>query len=296
MSMLIIILLLGAVHSVRIGNGFLFIPSFTPTLTETPTPTIEPTATNTTVLTDTAVPTATTVPTDTPTPIPTFDETAFADAFYNSVTQTADFYRLMQTPTVTPTVPDGELRTGLKMVNPADGKTLFFVETADNYGQHGFWIDWNEVSNDEYRLCARLEFCSSPQSYLCSDVDYYSEPEYHNYPVVNITKEQASAYCAWAGMELMTVEDWLAAADVIKAETGNFDLVNKMPLENNSENSNIIGNVWEWTPDKNRGGDLIIVGGSWKTAVQDIRIKKNGELRPDTAADDVGFRCVRHVR
>lgn len=282
LCVLVLILLIGAVHSIRIGNGFLFIPAYTPTSTETPTATIMPSATNT------ASPTVS--------PAPTFDQTAFVDEFYTVVTQTADVVRLMQTPTVTPTVPDSELSTGLKMVNPADGKTLFFIETKDNYRQHGFWIDWNEVSNDEYRVCVRLEFCPPPQSSLCSGVNYYTEPEYHNYPVVNITEEQASAYCAWAGMELMTVADWMAAADVMKDDAGNYDQENSMPFENTSELSNITGNVWEWTSDKNRTGEYIIAGGSWKTSVHDISAGKNAEVKPDTAAEDLGFRCVKRVR
>ncbi len=273
----VLLLLFGAVRSVRLGNGFLFIPSFTPTPTETPTPTDIP------------------VPTETPTPIPTFDETAFAAAFYAEVTQTAEVYQLMQTPTATSVIPDTELYSGLKMVNPADGKTLYYVKTDNDREQYGFWIDWTEVTNDEYRICARLELCTSPESAVCSGVSYYSEPAYHDFPVVNISRKQASAYCAWAGMELMTFRDWQTAVDVIRDETGNYDQADTMPLGNSSGHSNLLGNVWEWTADKTASGKGIIAGGSWKTSVQDIRAGKFGEIDITSSADDLGFRCVKRV-
>ena len=283
LSLLIVILLAGAIHSVRVGNGFLFIPAYTATPTETPTATIEPTASNTPV------------PTETPTPVPTFDETAFADAFYTSVTQTADVYWLMQTPSATPVIPEQELYTGLKMINPADGKTLFYIRTSDMRGQYGFWIDWNEISNEEYRICARLELCTPPQSVVCSGMDYYSDPDFSNYPVVNITRDQASAYCAWAGMELMTVNDWRTAAEVMQTVNGNYDQLSLMPAENTSESSNIIGNVWEWTSDRNSKGAGIIAGGSWKSSVQDIKAGKTAEFDMNAVAEDLGFRCVKRI-
>ena len=284
LSVLVVILLIGAIHSIETGSGFLFIPSFSPTPTATPTATIAP------VFTSTAV------PTEIPTPEPTFDKTAFAEAFYLQVTQTSDYYWLMQTPLATPTIPDAELYTGLKMVNPADGKTLLFIKTENIRTQTGFWIDWNEISNDEYRICARLEFCSPPQSSVCSGVDYYDSPEYWNYPVVNITREQAASYCSWAGMELMSLRDWRDAVAVMRSDSENYDQIAHMPLENGMKASNILGNVWEWTSDNGNNGKALIAGGSWKTALQDVESGNTGESDPDKAFEDLGFRCVKRIQ
>ena len=303
---LVLILMIGAVDAATRGGGFLFISSYTPSPTMTATATNTPTNTQTATPTDTPAPvsptpTDTLIPTDTPiptatfTPLPTFDETAFVETFYMQVTETADAYALLQTPSATPEIPDRELRTGLEMVNPDDGAALLSIKTDSRPGQLGFWIRWNEVTNAEYRRCVEEGACKPPEASGCAGISgYYDAEEFRAFPVVNVTQRQAAVYCIWAGMELMTLQDWEAAAEAMASGDVNMDMAVKMPLDNGA--SNIIGNVWEWTRDYTDDGRCIIAGGSWKTSASDIRMGRNAGLLPVDHAEDLGFRCVRYVK
>lgn len=273
-------------------------PTVTPIPTDTEVPTDDPTPTDTEIPTSTPTPTdtptVTPTPTDTPTPLPTFDETAFVEEFFMQVTETAQAYELLQTPSATPVIPDRELRTGLEMVNPGDGKTLFYVKTARNSGHLGFWIHLNEVSNGEYRLCVEEGACSKPEATGCAGISgYYEAEELRSYPVVNVALRQAADYCYRYGMELMSLEDWKAAAAVLDTGDANIDMSGQMP---SNTGSNIIGSVWEWTKDLSEDGSGIIAGGSWKTSAADIRMERIGVIPIAGYAEDLGFRCVRYVK
>lgn len=305
----LLMMLAGAYDAVRRGGGFLFIPSFTPTQTNTPTSTNTPTATitatatmtptetatSTTTFTPTPTATCTLTPTNTLTPLPTFNETAWAVKVFAQVTAAAEAWLLAQTPSPTAVVPDAELTTGLHMINLVDWKELFFVSTEAEAGKQGFWIDLNEVSNAEYDLCVQSGYCSAPLNDLCAGNPYFSNESFRNYPVVNVTRGQAAAYCSWAGMSLMSVQDWLDSADVLPAEFENMDGILDMPAENRPEQSHIVGNVWEWTIDEDHSPNVMIAGGSWKTAVQDIREKRLALMGANSYAEDIGFRCVSYV-
>ena len=268
LAVTVLVLVIGASDSVKRGSGFLFIPSNTPTNTSTPT--FTPTAT----LTPTA--TATAVPTDTATPVPTFDETTFAAEFFAEVTQTAVMNEFLQTPSATPIVPDAELRTGMRTVNPADGADLIFIRLTEprEDGTFGFWIDWNEISANAYAGDS-------------SDL-----------PAVNLTREEASAYCERAGMTLMSLADHLdaAASGVMTDAEPNID--NRFgalrPLS--IENCDLLGNAWEWTSDDLSDGRAVIAGGSWNTSAHDIEADRTAAMDSNDSASDVGFRCVRYVR
>ena len=211
------------------------------------------------------------------------------------VTETAEAFALLQTPSATPEIPDKDLSTGLEMINPADGSRLFYVKTGKNTGHLGFWIQWSEVTNGEYLQCAEEKACKHPMVGRCAGISgYYSIEEYRSFPVVNVTRQQAEDYCSWAGMELMTLQDWKDAAAVMAAGEMNVDMTADMPLDNGGPN--IFGNVWEWTKDLSDYGTGIIAGGSWKTSASDIRMGRIGGMVPELYAEDLGFRCVRYVK
>ena len=307
-------LIYGAVDTINRGSGFLFIPSFTPSATNTATSTETPTATNTATFTPTltatatelptdtitASPTATAsptmtdtpIPTDTVTPLPTFDETAWIEKIYSEITMTA----FAGTPSPTPVIPDEDLYTGLRMINPQDRSELFYIKDTGDSEKTGYWIDWNEVSNARYAACVNDGFCLEPSAGSESYNDAIFDEAMQFYPVVNISRNQAEAYCSWAGMQLMTVSDWEQASQIMMNESPNLGLINDGPSACSSERSDIFGNVWEWTSDNDDSGYGIITGGSWKSAIQDIQNNRFGHLKPKDHAEDIGFRCVRYVK
>ena len=310
---LLLILAGGALDSVRRGSGFLFIPSFTPSATNTPTATDTPTATETFTATMTATETSTATytatatftltpspsatftpaPTDTITPLPTLDETALVESIYAEVTAAVENFRLLQTPSATPPVPNEDLYTGLRMVSPYKNIELYFVKTDYEQNQHGFWITWNEITNREYAECVIAGYCSGPQSGDVAGEAYYSAESYADYPVVNVTRGQAAAWCSWIGMQLISAEDWKIASEVIA--DAELNIASAGPRAEDNQYSNLIGNVWEWTTDEDDTGFSMIAGGSWKTAAQDIRAGRFGRMAPNRYAEDIGFRCVMYV-
>ena len=76
-----------------------------------------------------------------------------------------------------------------------------------------FWIDQLEVTNAMYLLCVQAGACSPPASWDSEKrLAYFNEEAYKDYPVIQVTWEQASAYCAWADRRLPTEAEWERAA------------------------------------------------------------------------------------
>ncbi len=131
-----------------------------------------------------------------------------------------------------------------------------------------------------------------------------------NYPVVNISAMEATAYCDWLTEKdpkhvyrLPTDEEWiLGAGHMPKDVTMNAGHVEKglTAVDAYSKTTGACGgidfwgNCWEWTSSTDADGRYIIKGGSWDSERDDCRSEKSDVVRDGTKRyADVGFRVVR---
>lgn len=77
-----------------------------------------------------------------------------------------------------------------------------------------FWIDVYEVTNGQYAECVNAGVCQPPDYPGSFTRDsYYGDPTYLDFPVDNITYENAVEFCqTWRGGRLPTEAEWEYAA------------------------------------------------------------------------------------
>jgi formylglycine-generating enzyme required for sulfatase activity len=182
---------------------------------------------------------------------------------------------------------------------------------------NAFWIDQVEVTNGMYTLCVKADKCRLPVKFNSDNRNkYFDNPEFRDYPVIQITWYDANAYCQWAGRRLPTEAEWERAARGDDLRT--YPWGGEPPNAQNSNSNNIVGdttrvgsyptgaspygaldmggNVWEWVadyysakyysespadnPKGPENGGLnhlrVIRGGSYQDGVFDLRVSNRG--------------------
>lgn len=131
-----------------------------------------------------------------------------------------------------------------------------------------------------------------------------------NYPVVNITIDEAEAYCNWLTAQdrehiyrLPSEEEWILGAGHMPkdvAMNANHVEAGLTAVDAYKQSAGACGgidfwgNCWEWTSSTDANGQYIVKGGSWDSKRDDCRSEKSDDVRKGTQGyANVGFRVVR---
>ena len=191
-----------------------------------------------------------------------------------------------------------------------------------------FFIDRTEVTNEEYQRFVSATGHRAPEHWVGGKI-----PEGQaNFPVVNVSWNDANDYARWANKRLPTEAEWEFAARGTDGRIYPWGNGWKQDYANagRGENGAVIeigryeagaspfgaldmcGNVWEWTssefaaypgyPGKKAASSLVgaglkvIRGGAYNVIPRRATSTYRGAVPPDRVFDKTGFRCAREAK
>jgi formylglycine-generating enzyme required for sulfatase activity len=203
-------------------------------------------------------------------------------------------------------IPGGEFMMGSNEGDPDEAP-------AHQVAVAPFLMDITEVTNDEFAAFMQATGYQAPAVQLGEG----------NHPVSRVTWDDADAYCTWAGKRLPTEAEWEFAArgtegrvypwgnewDPSKANGREAGIRSTTAVGSFGGASpfgvlDMAGNVREWTADwydKYPGSSFysqffqkfrVHRGGGWFDDPEDLRAANRNGGPPESANDDLGFRCV----
>jgi formylglycine-generating enzyme required for sulfatase activity len=183
-----------------------------------------------------------------------------------------------------------------------------------------FAIDQYEVTINNYRQCVAVGVCLAPLTVASATrPDYYTNPTFALYPMVNLSQSAAAQFCGWLGKRLPTDQEWEIAAgyspatgrqsrypwgdlydrqlaNVAEAALGDTRPVGTFQPYGNTPTglADMAGNVAEWTesPAGDDNSRVIVKGGSYLDGAQAVQVSAKAAVPPDDAAPWLGFRCA----
>lgn len=183
-----------------------------------------------------------------------------------------------------------------------------------------FRIDLTEVTNGAYQRCYQNNGCPPPGNEASATrVDYFTNPAYVAFPVVNVDWDSANRYCTWLGKRLPKLEEWEVAAGIAPLTQHYFHypwgdrfephFVNGADMAATDTRAvgafhpagdssfglrDMAGNVAEWTaaPSADLFDGFVVKGGSYRDDAELLRLDVQQNLVRTTQVPWLGFRCA----
>ena len=229
-----------------------------------------------------------------------------------------------------PSMPTVQIPSGILLMGTDSG----FPEERPRHPVKvaAFGMDRCEVSIEDYRRFVASKhnsaFEPSPIAEANAPNDYFSNPQYLRYPIVNVNWYAASAYCQWLGKRLPTESEWewaargsenrlypwgndWDAAD-LNGSASSKDVHFTSICGSSSRGASgfgvydLAGNVAEWIADwygpyPQSGADdpsfgksyRVVRGGSWLSQPSGLTAVARDFADPSKGYESVGFRCVK---
>lgn len=206
-------------------------------------------------------------------------------------------------------IPPGTFRMGC---SPGDSECDGDQKPAHSVTiSRGFWLGQTEVTVAAFQALSRSTGTAVP-----------SGQKGDRHPVVNVTWDEAGAYCQAIGGRLPSEAEWEYAArgGVNAARYGTLDAVAWYSSNSGSSTHEVatkqanayglydmLGNVWEWVADwhgiysagvetdpqgPSSGQNRVVRGGSWIVGPKGTRASLRGGDLPGGRANDGGLRCA----
>lgn len=214
-----------------------------------------------------------------------------------------------ETPSPTPPPPE-------RRIAPDGSEALYFPPAEMWFGPpgkerrvhvEGFWVARTPVTNAQYARFVAETGAAPPPHWR----GHRPPDEIADHPVVFVSRNEAEAYCHWAGGRLPTEVEWERVArgtegrewpwgnrwEAGRANTADSGPRHTTPVDAYPEGStpegvlDLAGNVWEWTADSEPEG-AVAKGGSWFDPPESARTWERMLANPEAGYDDVGFRCI----
>ena len=225
-------------------------------------------------------------------------------------------------------IPAGEFTMGRTKTTP-DDKTnmrphvLLDDRPARKVRVPAFQIDKHEVTNSDYAEFVKATAHRVPYHWTGGNFAAFSG----EYPVYNVSWDDAKAYCEWTGRRLPTEAEWERAArgGAEEKDYPNGDSITPKEARFNSADGpvavgksapngfdlyDMAGNVAEWTADWFAGDYYqgsendnpqgpkdglykVIRGGAWPDPPKRITVFFRNWVRPSQRTPNIGFRCAK---
>lgn len=213
---------------------------------------------------------------------------------------------------------------GIEWVEIPAGEFLYGDKKEKQYIRKPYLIGKYPVTNAQYRRFLEANpahpvpnvNANWARPYNWDEKKRTPPPGKENHPVVNVSWQDAQAFCQWAGCRLPTETEWEKAArgtDGRRYPWGEEWVAGKYCNSQESRISgttavdeypegaspygalDMSGNVWEWTASQHEGGGYVLRGGSWYLDENGVRSANRGRDDPSGTNSHIGFRCSRSV-